>query len=412
MYVESRVSLGISQARSPAEGLQPSQGNQSAHRMGNDWICATWNVRSMVDTEGSVAVASQRGERGEERKVDQIETKWFGCETYEVLGSVILTSGRSLPGDGEPIQRGEGVALVLRGAALKAWQRGGKQWRAWSSRCVSASLQLDNQSGGRLHIVSVYVPTRAASRAVKDAFFQELDNIISSIPSEECYVLLGDFNARVGSREAVDDQWDGVRGPHGLGACNDAGRELISFLSLHEAAVCNTWFEKRDIHKQTWQHPKSKKWSCIDFVVMRQRDKRVCLDVAARRGAVCNTDHHLVCVKLRLQRDWHAKHKSVKNKRFDVVKLSVRCEDGRRDSEARDKFVQSVLSRASEEWCDGASVDDKWSAVRSALVDSAEEVLGTVVRSQPDWFTDSLDELKPLLLSRNVAYAKWLSTGC
>ena len=28
--------LGISQARSPAEGLQPSQGNQSAHRMGND----------------------------------------------------------------------------------------------------------------------------------------------------------------------------------------------------------------------------------------------------------------------------------------------------------------------------------------------------------------------------------------
>ena len=32
MYVESRVSLGISQARSPAEGLQPSQGNQSAHR--------------------------------------------------------------------------------------------------------------------------------------------------------------------------------------------------------------------------------------------------------------------------------------------------------------------------------------------------------------------------------------------
>ena len=70
--------------------------------MGNDWICATWNVRSMVDTEGSVAVASQRGETGEERKVDQIvyelaryrvvvgalqETKWFGCETYEVLGS-------------------------------------------------------------------------------------------------------------------------------------------------------------------------------------------------------------------------------------------------------------------------------------------------------------------------------------
>ena len=28
------------------------------------------------------------------------------------------------------------------------------------------------------------------------------------------------------------------------------------------------------------------------------------------------------------------------------------------------------------------------------------QVLGTVARSQPDWFIDSLDELKPLL-SRN-----------
>ena len=28
--------------------------------------------------------------------------------------------------------------------------------------------------------------------------------------------MLGDFNARVGSREDVGDQWDAVRGPHGM----------------------------------------------------------------------------------------------------------------------------------------------------------------------------------------------------
>ena len=91
------------------------------------------------------------------------------------------------------------------------------------------------------------------------------------MPSRESFVILGDFNARVGSRDGDEgDVWTGVRGPHGLGAVNDAGRELLSFLSSHQSTICNTWFEKKTIHKQTWQHPKSKQWSSIDFVVMRQ----------------------------------------------------------------------------------------------------------------------------------------------
>ena len=115
-------------------------------------------------------------------------------------------------------------------------------------------------------MVSCYAPTRAASREDKEAFLQVLDNFLSSVPSRESFVILGDFNARVGSRDGDEgDVWTGVRGPHGLGAVNDAGRELLSFLSSHQATICNTWFEKKTIHKQTWQHPKSKQWSSIDL---------------------------------------------------------------------------------------------------------------------------------------------------
>ena len=154
---------------------------------------------------------------------------------------------------------------------------------------MSACLLVTGSAGNRMHMVSCYAPTRAASREVKEAFFQELENIISSVPSGERYILLGDFNARVGSKDSDDEQWSGVRGPHGYGVANDAGRELLSFLSSHQATVCNTWFKKKDIHKQTWQHPKSKKWSRIDFVVMQQKARGLCMDVAAKRGAVCNT---------------------------------------------------------------------------------------------------------------------------
>ncbi len=60
------------------------------------------------------------------------------------------------------------------------------------------------------------------------------------------------------------------RGPHGYGGLSEAGKELLSFLSTNEATVCNTWFRKRDISKQTWQHPKSKRWHCIDYAIMRK----------------------------------------------------------------------------------------------------------------------------------------------
>ena len=49
---------GMPHIQYPAEGLQSSQGKNFEHRMSEDWICATWNVRSMVDTEGPIGVAS------------------------------------------------------------------------------------------------------------------------------------------------------------------------------------------------------------------------------------------------------------------------------------------------------------------------------------------------------------------
>ena len=82
-------------------------------------------------------------------------------------------------------------------------------------------LQSMSTVGGRsrdkLHVVSCYALTRAASRQEKDTFFDELNNILSSVPAGEKYTVLGDFNARVGSRQVVGDQWSKVRGPHGCG---------------------------------------------------------------------------------------------------------------------------------------------------------------------------------------------------
>ena len=93
-----------------------------------------------------------------------------------------------------------------------------------------------------------YVPTFATRRAEKDNFFDHLQQALDEIPSNETDMILGDFNARVGSRGPMEeDHWEKSRGPHGFGEMNDAGKELLSFLSLNETTVCNTWFQKMPI---------------------------------------------------------------------------------------------------------------------------------------------------------------------
>ena len=101
---------------------------------------------------------------------------------------------------------------------------------------------------------------------------------------------------------------------------NEAGAELLSFCALNELAIMNTQFEKKSIHKQTWQHPGSKKWHCIDYVIMRQRQRRLCSDVSVVRSAECWTDHNLLRAKLQLA--IHHKPMPVKAKtRFAVATL-------------------------------------------------------------------------------------------
>ena len=57
----------------------------------------------------------------------------------------------------------------------------------------------------RLHVLSCYAPTLAASREKKDEFFDTLQQALPGIQSGEKFVLLGDYNARVGPKTDEDD---------------------------------------------------------------------------------------------------------------------------------------------------------------------------------------------------------------
>ena len=56
-------------------------------------------------------------------------------------------------------------------------------------------VQQGQTTSDHLHILSCYEPTFGASREEKDHFLNDLHQALDSIPTEESYVILGDFNA-------------------------------------------------------------------------------------------------------------------------------------------------------------------------------------------------------------------------
>ena len=122
---------------------------------------------------------------------------------------------------------------------------------------------------------------------------------------------------------------------------NEAGVDLLSFCALNELAIMNSFFEKKSIHKHTWQHPGSKKWHCIDYVIMKQGQRRWCSDVSVVRSAECWTDHKLLRARLYLLLPPKTQKGQIR-KRYAVARLS--------DTETREQYSRSVMEVVRMEW--------------------------------------------------------------
>ena len=66
-----------------------------------------------------------------------------------------------------------------------------------------------------------------------------------------------------------------------LGYAMTLARNFLPFFARNESIICNTWF-KKDIHKQTWQHPKSK--ALHRLCHFRRQDRKRCLDATVKCG--------------------------------------------------------------------------------------------------------------------------------
>ena len=193
---------------------------------------ACWNLRTLVQGEGSVDTAVSRPDRGVavDRKADSMvkelkkysisvtgisETKWFGQEVFNVSNYTILNSGRPRPEQRERDERNEGVAIVLDPQMTDAWRAAGEERKAVSSRIVVVRVMSESTNSKQpvfITIISVYAPTHRSPQERKEEFYQDLQDMINSIRKDDFLLVIGDFNARVGASHSKEDRWYGTWG--------------------------------------------------------------------------------------------------------------------------------------------------------------------------------------------------------
>ena len=260
-------------------------------------------------------------------------------------------------------------------------------------------LRLPISKNRHATIISSYAPTLTSAEETIEHFYSELSNTLASVPTSDKLLLLGDFNARVGNDH---QSWQGVLGKHGLGKCNSNGLLLLSKCAEFNLCITNTMFRLPNKHKTKWMHPRSRQWHLIDYIIVRQRDRKDVCITRTMRGAECWTDHCLVRTKLKLRIAPPQNRTARKRKKaFNVAKL--------KQHSILEAFQDNINSKLLNN--NSGSTEQRWSHFKGALSQAAESVLGFKKRTHQDWFDENNDAITGLIHRKNQAYTEWLRSG-
>ena len=253
------------------------------------------------------------------------------------------------------------------------------------------TLRLNTKSGF-MSIICVYAPTLTSKADDKSAFYEALQAVIDKVPSGEDLVILGDFNARVGADHSV---WPNCIGQFGIGSINDNGQRLLELCSQNTLCITNTFFGVKDRHKVSWRHPRSGHWHQIDHIVTRRHDlKRVKIS-RSYHSADCDTDHVLVICKFKLETK-----KVYRSKVPAIPKINV---SATKDEAKRAKF-ESLFTTKMKDFTEGATVDETWKMLSSAIHECAIDSFERQKVSNNDWVTLNSTTLIPLIEAKRAAH--------
>ena len=349
-------------------------------------ILGAWNVRTLQDKDGA--------ERPQRR------TALVSSELARYNIDIAALSETRLPGEGELCELGAGYTFFWSGRDVDERREAGVGFAiktALVNKLVGLPKGVNDRlmvlkfplPGGKKHvtIVSAYAPTMTNPDEVKFRFYEELHSVITSVPKSDKLIILGDFNARVGSDYV---SWDGAIGKFGVGKCNSNGLLLLQTCAEYGLLITNTVFRLPTRNRTSWMHPRSKHWHLIDYVLVRKKDRQDVRVTKSMCGAECWTDHRLIVSKLNIRVQSNRRPQGTKApKRLNVNKL--------KDSSTKQSFADILEGRLNSLSLDNHNADSGWDSLRDIVYNTAIETLGPSLRNHKDWFDDNCEEIKQLL---------------
>lgn len=253
----------------------------------------TWNIRTMKFNQNELV--HQQKLCKEFRKNN---LKILGITEARIPGidKLQTSTGESLLHSGLPpeCKAAAGVCFLLSPSA----QRSLLDWHGISERIIVARFRASPKN---MTIVLAYAPTLDSKLSKKRDFYTQLDRTIDTeVPPTDIIILMGDFNAQVGSD---NNGWEKVMGKHGIlkSQMNENGTMFANLCNRYGLVIGGTLFTHDDSYKHTWISPKKPYRTQIDHIAISQQWKSSLNDVRTNIGANIKSDHRLLVAKIHLK---------------------------------------------------------------------------------------------------------------
>lgn len=327
---------------------------------------ATWNVRTLYEA-GRLHNLIQEINRLSIDIMGICEVRWTDSGVTRSGGCSIYYSGTR---DGRHIN---GVAIVLK----EQLSRLKKNFVPISDRVML--LQMDTKPIG-LNLIQVYAPTVESPDDEVEEFYQQVEMALKYTRGHEMTLIMGDFNAKVGSVAA-----DGVTGRYGLGDRNERGSRLIGFCQDNQFTIMNTCFQLPKRRLCTWRSPSdgidgSIIRNQIDYMLLGNRFKNSMTSVKAYPGADVNSDHSPLvgCVRLRL------KMKTARDaSRALDVRLLKQPEIGKRVAKEINDSVHRIATITE-------NPDEAWRAFKTPMLEGMKPLRQRASQTKQEWMTTEI----------------------
>ena len=90
---------------------------------------------------------------------------------------------------------------------------------------------------------------------------EDLEDLLELIPKKDVLLIIGDWNAKVGSQETP-----GLTGKFGLDVQNEAGQRLTKFFQEDTQVIANILFQQQR-EDYTWTSPYGQHRNQIDYIL-------------------------------------------------------------------------------------------------------------------------------------------------